>query len=71
MDHIKSLCNIMLAVIPLGAAARIAYCLIAMNADEDEAAGHRKRIRNVLIFTIAAETMTALLRLAGGYFPGF
>lgn len=70
MDHIKALIQILLVVIPIGAAARVAYCLIVINMDGDEEQSYRKRIRNALVFMAIAEAgMGGLLGWAASFFP--
>lgn len=70
MDQIKALIQAMLVVIPIGAAARIVYCLVAINMDGDEEQSYRKRIRNALVFTAIAEAgIGGLLKWATSFFP--
>lgn len=68
MEHIQGLINFLLGLIPVGGAFRIMYCLAARNANEDEAASYKVRIKHVGIFIVFAETITGLLKVVLSYF---
>jgi hypothetical protein len=68
MDRINELIELLLVLIPLGAAARIIYCLAVKSMDGDEGKSYNIRIRNAIVFTVCAETIAGLLRWAGSYF---
>lgn len=68
MDHIKALTSALLVIIPIGATARIIYCLTVKNMDSDEEKSYDVRIRNILIFTVVAESIAGLLTWASSYF---
>ena len=68
MDTINDAIRFMLIIIPIGALARIVYCLSAMAVDSDEEQTYKVRIRNVLIFCIFAECVVGLLDLFKSYF---
>ena len=68
MEHIQSLINFLLVIIPVGGSLRIMYCLAARNANEDEAASYKVRIKNLGVFIVFAETITGLLKGILSYF---
>ena len=45
----------MIALIRIGAAARFIYCMIRLEAAEEQAAQYKKRAKNTVIFYIIAE----------------
>lgn len=68
MEEIQSLITYMLFIIPLGAVARIVYCLFMLSMDTDEEKSYKVRIRNVMVFTVLAECITGLLKVVLSYF---
>ena len=68
METVQTLIDAMLVLIPLGGAARVTYCLTALNVDPDEDKTYRIRARNVVVFCVIAELITGLLRVVTGYF---
>lgn len=67
MSHIQELITFLQVLIPLGVGARTAYCCAVMYADDEEKS-YKTRIRNALIFTALAETISGLLKVIIGYF---
>ncbi|MEG2420825.1 MAG: hypothetical protein RSB55_04695 [Oscillospiraceae bacterium] len=61
MESIQELTHILQILIPIGAGARIAYCLSAMAMDSDEDKSYKTRIRNTLVFVVLAEVAAPLL----------
>ena len=68
MDTINGAITFFLIIIPVGALARVVYCLIAMSMDGDEEQTYKVRIRNVLIFCAIAECIVGLLDYFKSYF---
>lgn len=68
MGSIKELIFAVRVLIPIGAAARAVYIAMAMQADPDQAPLLKRRLRNLLIFTAAAEGILALLQDVQRYF---
>lgn len=69
MDFIQELIVFFLIIIPIGAGMRIAACFNYMQMDEDPTP-YKKRIRNVLIFLVLAESISGTLYAVLGYFGG-
>ncbi len=55
-------------LIGVGGSVRIAYCLIAMNANKDEADMYKKRGKHTLAFVVISVCITGLMRLVMSYF---
>lgn len=69
MQQVSQLITVLLILLPLAAAARIVYCLIAMSTDHsDDSSSYKRRIRNILIFLILAESIMGLIKVISGYF---
>lgn len=68
MEQIQQLITFMLVIIPVGAAVRIGYCLIVLSMDSEEERSYKVRIRNVIVFTVLAETIAGLLKVVLNYF---
>lgn len=68
--YINQIANVLMVLLTIGAGARIAICLIQINSDPEQEATYRRRIRNVLIFFILAQTLVGLLAIVEDYFPG-
>lgn len=68
MEGINSLISFLQLIIPLAAAARVAYCLLIAGISEEDAKAMRVRARNALIFTVLAEVLLPLLDLFLSYF---
>lgn len=68
MEHIQDLINFLLVIIPVGGALRIMYCLAASNANEDEAASYKIRVKHIVMFVVLAETISGLLKIVLSYF---
>lgn len=67
MERIQELSTFLLWVVPVGASARIGYCFLAMQLEEDTSQ-LKKRIINTLIFTALAECFSGLMPMFLGYF---
>ncbi|MEA4894075.1 MAG: hypothetical protein VB064_02305 [Oscillospiraceae bacterium] len=68
MDTINDAITFMLIIIPIGTLARVVYCFIVMAMDGDEEQTYKVRIRNALIFCVAAECIVGLISLFKSYF---
>lgn len=69
MEFIQDLTVFLLILVPIGAAARIAACMIYMQMEEDPMP-YRKKIRNVLIYAVVSECIIGLIPGLLGYFGG-
>ncbi len=54
MDDISTA---IIALVRLGAAARVVYCMVRLTAAEEQAAQYKKRAKNTVIFYIIAESI--------------
>lgn len=68
MEEINSLLTFMLVIIPLGAGARVGYCLLVTTFDEEDAKTMKTRARNALVFAAVAECILPLIKLLLSYF---
>ncbi|WP_129721369.1 mercury transporter [Xylanivirga thermophila] len=69
MHILKELSNAFVWLIRIGTATRISYCYVKMiNNDAEEAGVYKKRIRNVLVFYVLAESIWQLKDIAMYYF---
>ena len=66
MQQVSQLITVLLILLPLAAAARIVYCLIAMSTDHSDDGSYK--LRNILIFLILAESIMGLIKVISGYF---
>lgn len=66
----RQLLHVLMILLPIGTGVRVAICLIQINSDPEQEATYRRRIRNVLIFFILAQTLLGLLAIVEDYFPG-
>lgn len=46
-----------IALIRLGAIARFAYCMLRLQSAQEEAAQYKKRLKNVVLFYVLAESI--------------
>lgn len=67
MKEINGLISLLLIIIPTGAAMRIAACLICMANSEDQSS-YKRRIKNVLIFVVLAESVSGILHAILSYY---
>ena len=71
MEQIQQLIQLLQIAIPIAGGARIIYCLAIANlVPESEKQSLWPRIRNLLIFIVLAQCLTAILWLILNYFPG-
>ena len=68
MDKIQEIIAVVLGLIPAGAAFRAIYCLIRMQMAADQAPIYKRRLMNLLIYTVVAECGTALIYCLYAYF---
>lgn len=68
MQQVSQLITALLILLPLAAAARIVYCLIAINTDNSDDGSYKRRIKNILIFLILAESILGLVKVISSYF---
>lgn len=68
MSTVQKLTSALLVLIPLAGAARVIYCLTAINVDPDEEQTYRVRARNVIVFCVIAEVISGFLSVITTYF---
>lgn len=68
MEGINGLITLLQILIPLGGAARIAYCALVLNMNGEESASYWKRVRNILVFVVLAECAAGFLKMVANYF---
>lgn len=68
MNEIQALIGVLQVLIIAGAGLRIGYCYAVINADgEEDPKAYKVRIRNVVVFTILAETIGTVLQIVQNY----
>lgn len=67
MSTIRDWINVLLLLIPSAAGARAVYCIIKMHMDEEQASLYKRRLINLLVFTVIAECIFGLLTIAAVY----
>ena len=68
MDGIAVLVGLLHIFIPLAAGARLIYCLIKMNMDEEQASTYKRRARNLLAFVAISQCIAALILTIQRYY---
>jgi hypothetical protein len=68
MTDINKITSFILLLIASGCAMRIALCAIQMAADPDDAGTYKKRIRNAIVFGIAAVSAFGIKNVIVSYF---
>lgn len=68
MENLKELTLYIIILINAGGGARILYCLIRTMGAPDELNSYLKKINNVLIFLLLANSASALMLLTRSYF---
>ncbi len=68
MDIIKELTNAFLILIRSGTVFRVVYCFVMMGSDEENEKAYKKKIWNVIIFYILAESCYAIKDLITKYY---
>lgn len=67
---ISDLVNWLLVIIPVGSGAVAVRCLIGMNTSEEDTAMYKKRLKNVLLFCVIAESLVGVLGVVTSYYGG-
>lgn len=70
MQFIKELLTALLALLPASAAPRAIQCAHKIHSDPDQRSVYTKRLKNIIIFIIVAESALAILELAFDYLGG-
>lgn len=65
MDDISTA---IIMLVRIGTAARFIYCMVRLQAAEEQAAQYKKRVRNAVIFYIIAESIWQLKDLMLYYY---
>lgn len=68
MDTLKELSLALIWLIRTGAIVRVIYCFIKMMGNDEEVGIYLKRIRNVIVFYIFAESVWQLKDIIIRYF---
>jgi hypothetical protein len=68
MDTLIEIINFFILLCDAVAGVRLLYCLIRCISDPDEVSSYLKKIVNMLIFLVLANTCLASLVLVQGYF---
>lgn len=56
MKTLLEIINYLVVLIDIGAGSRIIYCLIMINSEPDDIKTYTKKIKNLIIFVILANT---------------
>lgn len=67
MSTIDSFITALLVLLPASAAVRAIICLIKMQMDSEQASVYKRRLINLLIFTVIAECVMGLLSIVSRY----
>lgn len=67
MGTLKDWIGILLLLLPGGAAARGSYCLIKMQMDSEQSGIYRRRLVNLLTFTVIAVCILGVLYCVAAY----
>lgn len=67
MDTINSLLTAMLVILPSAAVPRGVYCYYKYVSDDEQGSLYMRRLKNLLVFTVIAETVTGLLNIILNY----
>jgi hypothetical protein len=68
MDIIKELSDVLLILIRSGTVLRVVYCFVMMGSDEENEKAYKKKIRNIIIFYILAESCYIIKDLIATYY---
>lgn len=68
MESLKELADVFIWLIRAGSTVRVAYCFLKMVVNDEEITVYKRRIKNVIIFHILAESVWALKDLVTYYF---
>ncbi|MDR1321167.1 MAG: mercury transporter [Gracilibacteraceae bacterium] len=68
MPYVDEISKAVIILIRAGLACRVTLCLIALMTAEEEAAQYKKRIRNAVVFYIAAELAFVIKNIIIYYF---
>ncbi|QUH31109.1 mercury transporter [Vallitalea guaymasensis] len=68
MDMIKELSDAFLILIRSGTVFRVIYCFVMMGTDEENEKAYKKKIRNVIVFYILAESCYVIKDLVTKYY---
>lgn len=70
MEQIQKLIAFLQVLVGIGAGYRGVQCAILLSTGDDDAPSIKKRLRNLLIFTVLAETISGFINVILGYFGG-
>jgi len=68
LQYIDDISKVVIILIRAGAACRLVFCFIRLMTAEEEALQFKKRIRNTILFYIAAELAFVIKDIAIHYF---
>lgn len=70
MAQIQELIVFLQVLVAIGAGYRGVQCAILLSNSDDDAPSVKKRLRNLLIFTVLAETISGFINVILSYFGG-
>lgn len=70
MEQIQKLIAFLQILVGIGAGYRGVQCAILLSAGDDDAPSIKKRLRNLLIFSVLSETISGFINVVLGYFGG-
>lgn len=68
MDIIEQLAKMFINIIRAGSVVRTTYCFIKMSMDEEKVNIYKKRIKNVVVFYVLAESIWQIKNMLVSYF---
>lgn len=68
MSYINELIYALMALIPLGAGARIGYCVCKIMGDPDQEYSMKRRIKNLAAFVVISECALSVISIIKNYF---
>lgn len=68
MDKLKELADIFIWFIRIGSTTRVSYCFLKMIGNDEEMTSYKRRIKNVIVFHILAESVWVLKDIVVYYF---
>lgn len=68
MDILKELSSVFLILIRSGTVLRVVYCFVMMGTDEELEKAYKKKIRNVIVFYVLAESCYVIKDVITSYY---
>lgn len=70
MIYLNSLILALQALVTAGAGVRAVMCIIRITADDEQASSYKRRLKNLLIFTVVSVSVLQLLKMIYSYYLG-